>query len=79
MMATELFGQHVYNKAQPQELQQGAENEEDEWNPEFNTDDLVDSNVDTSLAMEVRLSLPQILRSKIRREQPSFKYLSPVI
>lgn len=51
---------------QEEQLQQeGAENEEDEENPEFNADDLVDSDVDTSLAMVVRLSLPQRLRSKI--------------
>lgn len=63
---------------QEEQLQQeGAENEEDEENPEFNADDLVDSDVDTPLAMVVRLSLPQRLRSKIGREQPSFKHLSP--
>lgn len=40
---------------QEEQLQQeGAENEEDEENPEFNADDLVDSDVDTSLAMVVR-------------------------
>lgn len=40
---------------QEEQLQQeGAENEEDEENPEFNADDLVDSDVDTSLAMAVR-------------------------
>lgn len=44
---------------QEEQLQQeGAENEEDEENPEFNADDLADSDVDTSPAMVVRLSLP---------------------
>ncbi|KAL1815713.1 hypothetical protein ACET3Z_018287 [Daucus carota] len=38
---------------QEEQLQEeGAENEEDEENPEFNADDLVDSDVDTSLAMD---------------------------
>lgn len=55
---------------QEEQLQQeGAENEEDEENPEFNADDLVDSDVDTSLAMVVRpiLAAPKIEKEDWRR------------